>query len=227
MTNVKVTAALLETAGWTEPQVARYYKLLSRKQAHGLSSLSIADRRFYNSAAVACDKAQAAIDKDLRAAQTRRVSGKQPVETKLHYRFCLADMLSFTDRAELLPGEELAIVIIREEQMRALELYQPVLDQVDTVRRNTFSLVTEVELLELAAVLGRPVVNYDSEGHQAALLEEFSVSWNERWDEYYGRITCRPVALSGEDALAFRAEVRPVVEAFTRSLPSVAQVVAA
>jgi hypothetical protein len=228
MTNVKVTAALLETAGWTEPQVARYYKLLSRKQAHGLSSLSIADRRFYNSAAVACDKAQAAIDKDLRAAQTRRVSGKQPVETKLHYRFKLAELLNYQQRAELLPGEELAIVIIREEQMRALELYQPVLDQVDTSRRHQFSQVTEVELLELAAVLGRPLANYDSESHLAALRDEFEgeVSWDGRWDEYYTRITRSTVALNGEDALAFRAEVRPVVEAFTRSLPSVAKTVA-
>lgn len=226
MSNTKVTAALLESAGWTEAQVERYYKLLGRKQAHGLTSLSIADRRFYNSAAVACAKAQAAIDQDLREAQGRRVSGKQPVETKLHYRFKLAELLQYTQRAELLPGEELAIVIIREEQMRALELYQPVLDQVDTSRRHQFSQVTEVELLELAAVLGRPLSNYDSVGHLTALRDEFEgeVSWDNRWDEYYTRITRSVVALTGEDALAFRAEVRPVVEAFTRSLPSVAKV---
>jgi hypothetical protein len=227
MSNIKVTAALLESAGWSEPQVARYYKLLTRKQAHGLSSLSISDRRFYNSAAVACNKAQTAISKALSDGLTRRVSGKQPVETKLHYRFCLADMLNFQDRAELLPGEELAIVIIRQEQMRALELYQPVLDQVDTVRRVAFSTGTEVELLELAAALGRALTNYDSLGHQEALRKEFEVTWNDRWDEYYGRTTCNPVALGGDDALAFRAEVRPVIEQFTRSLPSVAQAVAA
>jgi hypothetical protein len=229
MTNTKVTAALLESAGWTEAQVERYYKLLARKQAHGLASLSISDRRFYNSAAVACDKAQAAIDQNLREAQGRRVSGKQPVETKLHYRFKLAELLQYTQRAELLPGEELAIVIIREEQIRALELYQPVLDQVDTSRRHQFSQVTEVELLELAGALGRTLVSYDSEGHQLALRDEFEgeVNWDDRWGEYYTRITRSVVALNGEDALAFRAEVRPVVEAFTRSLPSVSKAVAA
>ena len=227
--NIKVTAQLLETAGWTEAQIDRYYKLLGRKQAHGLASLSIADRRFYNSATVACSKAQEAIDKTLRAAQTRRVNGKQPVETKLHYRFKLVELLEFRQRAELLPGEELAIVIIREEQIRALELYQPVLDQVDTTRRHQFSQGTEVDLLALAAALGRSLTNYDSEGHLAALREEFKneVNWDVRWDDYYGRITRSAVALPGDVALEFRSLVRPVVEAFTRSLPSVAQTVAA
>jgi hypothetical protein len=54
MSNIKVTATLLESAGWTETQVDRYYKLLARKQQHGLNSLSISDRRFYLSAVPAC-----------------------------------------------------------------------------------------------------------------------------------------------------------------------------
>ena len=226
MTNTKVTAALLDSAGWSEPQVDRYYKLLARKQAHGLSALSVEDRRFYNSAAAACNKAQTAINKAVREGQTRRMSGKQPVETKLHYRFLLADKLNFQARAELLPAEELAIVIILEEQMRALELYQPVLDQVDTCRRRAFDPIL-MDLLELAAVTGRPLTNYDSLGHQEALRADFADSWNERWSEYYGRTTGSPVALSGDEALAFRAEVRAVTEHFTRSLPSVVQSVAA
>jgi hypothetical protein len=224
MSNVKVTAALLESSGWTETQVDRYYKILARKQQHGLNSLSISDRRFYLSAVPACSQAQTAIDKAIRDGQTRRVSGKQPVETKLHYRFCLADVLNFQQRAELLPGEELAIVIIRQEQMRALEIYQPVLDQVDTVRRSAFTRGTEAELLELAAALGRPLTNYDSVGHFEAMRTEFELNWNERWGGGY--CTSSVTALSGDDALAFRAEVRPLVEQFTRSLPSVRSTVA-
>ena len=221
MSNVKVTAALLESAGWTETQVDRYYKLLARKQQHGLNSLSISDRRFYLSAVPACGQAQTAIDKAIRDGQTRRVSGKQPVETKLHYRFCLADLLNYQQRAELLPGEELAIVILRQEHLRALTIYQPVLDQVDTCRRGQFD-ATETELLDLAAVLGRPLTNYDSVGHREAMRTEFELNWNERWA--YG--TSSVTALSGDDALAFRAEVRPLVEQFVRSLPSVHSTVA-
>ena len=222
MSNIKVTAALLESAGWTEAQVSRYYKLLTRKQAHGLGSLSISDRRFYNSALPACSKAQTAIDKAIRDGQTRRVSGKQPVETKLHYRWCLADSLLYKQMAELLPGEEVATAIIRDEQMRALSLYQPVLDQVDTSQRSKFD-TTYQELLDLAAAVGRQMP-YDGDAHQAAMKVEFADNWNERWEDSYSRFSV--TALSGDDALAFRAEVRPLIEAFTRSLPSVRSAVA-
>ena len=224
MSNVKVTAALLESAGWTETQVDRYYKLLARKQQHGLNSLTISDRRFYLSAVPACSKAQSAIDKAIREGQTRRVSGKQPVETKLHYRYCQADMLNYLQQAELLPGEELAIVIIRQEQMRALTIYQPILDQVDTTRRGQFDATT-FELLDLAASMGRHLP-YDAAAHQEALRVEFAGSWNDRWTACYDHLAASLVALSGDDALAFRAEVRPLVEAFTRSLPSVRSTVA-
>ena len=219
MSNIKVTATLLESAGWTEAQIDRYYKLLDRKMQRGLSALSVSDRRFYNSALPACSKAQSAIDKAIREGQTRRVSGKQPVETKLHYRYCQADMLNYLQQAELLPGEELAIVIIRQEQMRALTIYQPILDQVDTSRRGKFD-DTLFELLDLAASMGRHLP-YDAATHQEALRVEFAESWNDRWTACYDHLAASLVALSGDDALAFRAEVRPLVEAFTRSLPSV------
>jgi hypothetical protein len=225
MSNIKVTATLLESAGWTEAQIDRYYKLLDRKMQRGLSALSVSDRRFYNSALPACSKAQSAIDKAIREGQTRRVSGKQPVETKLHYRYCQADMLNYLQQAELLPGEELAIVIIRQEQMRALTIYQPILDQVDTTRRGQFD-VTEAEFLDLAAALGRHLP-YDGVAHKTAMKQEFADTWNDRWTIYYDRLASNAVALDGQDALEFRAIVRPAVEQFIRSLPSVRSTVAA
>lgn len=224
MSNVQVTAQLLESAGWTEAQIDRYYKLLDRKLQRGLSALTVSDRRFYNSALPACNKAQAAIDKAIREGQTRRMSGKQPVETKLHYRYCEADMLNYQQRAELLPGEELAIVIIRQEQLRALSIYQPVLDQVDTTRRGQFD-ATEAELLELAGALGRHLP-YDGVAHTAAMKQEFADTWNDRWTVYYDNLASNAIALDGQDALEFRAIVRPMVEEFIRSLPSVRSAVA-
>ena len=225
MSNVKVTAALLESAGWTETQVDRYYKLLARKQQHGLNSLSISDRRFYLSAVPACTQAQTAIDKSIRDGQTRRVAGKQPVETKLHYRYCQADMLNYLQQAELLPGEDLATVIIRQEQLRAFEIYQPVLDQVDTSRRGQFD-PTEAELLDLAAALGRRLP-YDGAVHQTTMRQEFAETWNDRWTAYYDRLATYTIALPGDEALEFRTLVRPLVEQFVRSLPSVRSTVAA
>jgi len=224
MSNIKVTATLLESAGWTEAQIDRYYKLLNRKMQHGMSALPVSDRRFYLSALPACTKAQSAIDKAIREGQTRRMSGKQPVETKLHYRYCQADMLNYLQQAELLPGEELAIVIIRQEQMRAMTIYQPTLDQVDTTRRGQFA-VTEADFLDLAGALGRHLP-YDGVAHKTAMKQEFADTWNDRWTIYYDRLASNVVALDGQDALEFRKIVRPVVEQFIRSLPSVRSTVA-
>ena len=224
MTNAKVTATLLESAGWTEPQVSRYYKLLSRKQAHGLTSLSIADRRFYNSAAIACSKAQAAIDKAIREGQTRRMSGKQPVETKLHYCWLQAELDTFNQLAELLPGEELAGAIIKSEYLRALEIYQPVLDQVDTAQRGKWNTV-EAELIELAQSVGR-CFPYAVEDHTAIIKAQFEANWNDSWEAMNDRNWCQGAALSGDAALEFRALVRPLVEDFVRCFPSVRSTVA-
>jgi hypothetical protein len=226
MSNVKVTAALLESAGWTEAQVDRYYKLLARKQAHGLTSLTVTDRRFYLSAVPACTQAQTVIDKSIRDGQTRRVSGKQSVETKLHYRWLQTDLNLRQLHEELLPGEESAFVIMQQEQLRALDLYQPVLDTIDTARRHKFNPVY-VELFDLALAVGRSF-SVDGDALLAGVKAEFAESWNSAWDQ---QRTSRPwsntgVGLSGDDALAFRAEVRVMVEAYVRTLPSVAKTVA-
>jgi hypothetical protein len=229
MSNIKVTAALLESAGWTEAQIDRYYKLLDRKMQRGLSALSVSDRRFYNSALPACSKAQAAIDKILHEAQTRRVSGKQPVETKLHYRWVETDLQVLERLTDLAPCEVNASAILLEEELRAIRKYQPVLDQIDTSKRCKMSAPFN-ELLDIAVGLGREVAIDRFEYLTLLKAEIPEGGWNPAWDRFYnenGR-TRRVVAIPEADELEFRALARDMMELVTREIyPSVAATVAA
>ena len=222
MANVKVTAELLEMAGWTETQIDRYYKLQKRRSVHGLHALTVADRRFYLSASVAANKASAELDKVIKSAQKRRVNGAQPVETKLHYRWVAFNVANLNKFAELAVGEVLDQEIVYQEQLRALEIYQPVLDQIDTSKRSKFNAPVQ-EMYELAACFGRQV-SFDQTGWDKALTDNFQREWNPAWAKT-GRTVA--TALSGDEIAEFRSYIRPEIERLTREIyPSVANTVA-
>jgi hypothetical protein len=224
---MKITADLLELAGYTETQIDRVFKLINRKQQFGPQSLSISDRRFYLKAQGDVKVASDKLDKLVVTAQKRRVSGKQPVETKLHYRWTVAEVILCQNFAELAIGEVSAFQILREEVLRALEIYQPVLDQVDTSKRGRFDGFY-TEMMELAAALGRSA-NFDWDGYRAALKVEFPENWNTAWDAHYSADNYPAYGvLSGDDIVQFRALVRPEIERLTReAYPSVRSTVAA
>lgn len=222
MANVKVTAELLEMAGWTETQIDRYYKLLKRQSVNGLSALTVVDRRFYLSASVAANKAAAELDKVIKSAQKRRVNGAQPVETKLHYRWVSFEIANEHKFADLAVGEVLAQTIIHEEMLRALEIYQPVLDQIDTSKRSKFN-APYAEMLELATCFGRQVA-IDGVAYNELLSAEFNREWKTCWEKY---VRTSGTALSGDEIAEFRSYVRPEIERLTREIyPSVANTVA-
>lgn len=224
---MKITADLLELAGYTEAQIDRVFKLIGRKQRFGPQSLSISDRRFYLKAQGDVKVAAEKLDKLVVTAQNRRVSGKQPVETKLHFRWTVAEVTLCPHFADLATGEIAAFQILREEVLRALEIYQPVLDQVDTSKRSKFDTLF-VEMMELAAGLGR-AANFDWDGLRASLKYEFPENWNTAWDTHYSAKNFPAYGvLSGDDIVEFRALVRPEIERLTReTYPSVRQTVAA
>lgn len=224
---MKLTSDLLELAGYTEAQIDRVFKLLARKQQFGPQSLSVNDRRFMLKAQSDCKTANGKLETEIKAAQKRRVSGKQPVEIKLHYRWTVAEVTLCPHFADLATGEIAAFQILREEVLSALEIYQPVLDQVDTSKRGKFNAFF-VEMMELAAALGRSA-NFDWEGLRASLKYEFPENWNTAWDTHYsaGNFPAYGV-LSGNDIVDFRDLVRPEIERLTReTYPSVRQTVAA
>ena len=213
-------ADLLDFAGYTEAQVDRYYKLVNRKRNYGPGSLNISDRRFMLKAVAEASAAEAKLDAQIAAAQRTRVSGKQPVESKLHYRWLQTEAETAAQLIEVTPGEVSAYVIIREEQLRALSKYQPVLDQVDTTKRSLFN-TTEAELLTIAAQFGR-VANFDEVAFMKQLATAFDGDWNDKWTAGLGSKGSLGAVIPDTFELEFRELVRAEVDTFTRTVfPSV------
>jgi hypothetical protein len=212
---MKINAQTLSAAGWSDNQIDRYYTLLDRKQTRGLAALSPEGRRFMQSARAAVEDFETQRQADLVAASKRKVSGKQPVESKLHYRWCAAEVELVGQFLELSPGEISAYQIVKDEECKALAKFQPVLDQIDTSKRFRVDQVI-AEVMELALVMkGARVAQADSEGFFAAIFPLFESEWNTKWGRYEG--TNRSVVFSDTEELEFRAVVRPLLEQATRA----------
>ncbi len=207
---------LQNLAGWSSENIAELQQALQAREYFGYANLT-ADQKQIILAAKAAEKVAA------KARGTK--ASKQPVQTKLHYRWRAAEAELLRKYSELAPGEVPAWLIIKEEELRALELYQPVLDQVDTSRRSKF-VAPEKELLALAADLGR-VSNFDWVVFRDELKAEFADSWNDAWDSWYSAETA-PFAVLGEDEVGeYRSLVRSRIEQLTREVyPSVEGLVA-
>lgn len=214
-------AELLDLAGYTEAQVDRYFKLVNRKRENGIGALTVSDRRFLLKARADVDNANKKLDEAIKQAGRVRVSGRQPVETKLHFRWVQTEVELARGLVETAPGEVSAYVVFKEEVLRALEKYQPVLDQVDTSKRRKFNPL-EAELLSIAASLGR-VANFDKDAFGQQLATEFDGHWDENWTSGLGSSSAHfGAVVSDADELEFRQLVRDEVEKLTREVyPSV------
>ena len=210
-------AELLSASGYTDEQIDRYIKLVNRKQRSGLSALTISDRRYLLKARADVDQAEAKIDKALQEARRIRVSGAQPVENKLHYRWTYSELQIARSLVEVKPGEISAYVIFKEEVLRALSKYQPVLDTIDCSKRSKFNPL-EVEFLDLASKLGR-VANFDKNEFGSLLAAEFQEHWNNKWTEGLGSSsTFYGAVIPDTEEFEFRQLVRDEVEKLTREV---------
>lgn len=227
MNTIKINAETLSAAGWTDEQIDRYYTLLDRKQARGLAALSPEGRRFLQSARAAVEAAEKARLADLVAATRRQATGAQPVETKLHYRWTEAEATLVPQFVELAPGEVSALQIVKEEILRALSKYQPILDQVDTSKRGKFDHPTAALLKDAEAMRGARYAQFDLAGFNEALKSQFEDKWNDAWDMHYSMMAAHSIVFADTDELAYREYIRPQIERLTRDIyPSVTAVVA-
>ena len=214
---MKINAQTLALAGWSDEQIDRYYTLLNRKQKHGLAALSPDGRRFMRSAGEVVKAFETQRQADLVAAAKRKVTGKQPVEFKLHYRWCVAETELIGNFLEMSPGEVSAYRIIKEEEYLALSKYQPILHRPDAAQRHKFNVLFD-ELSEVAnALTGARDAQYNGEGFAAALRDIFEVdsNWKDTWDKFYQ--ARRNVVFADTDETEFRAYVKPLMELATRT----------
>jgi hypothetical protein len=216
----KITAQALETAGFAQTQIDRYYEIQDRVRYYGFDALATSDRQFLRSAKSAVAKVDAAHKAALVAGRKNRLSGKTPVETKKHYRWVQAEINAFIAHADLAADEILCRTVVLNEILRALSLYQPVLDQVDTSKRSKFDQ-PYLDLVDLGnTYAGARVVQVDMAAVISTLRTETIDEWNTRWAAFYESVQMVAIPLS--DELDYIRVVRPEIERLTREIyPSV------
>lgn len=197
----------LKTLGWTAEEVRRYEELWEYRHRWGAINLERDDRIFLR-------RAEAALPKQLSGKAALRKSLKE----KTHYRWLSAFHQAMAGVEGLEADELAAWAIVIEEEMRALDYYQPVLGLPDTLKAKAFAPLREQLVAEIADQ-GRNL-SFDF----AAALAEFRAQGNKAWkslrqDDTDSNFPVLPRAVAD----SFRAKARGELVALTRSTyPSLA-----
>ncbi|MFZ9952264.1 MAG: hypothetical protein ACO3FA_08235 [Vulcanococcus sp.] len=196
----------LKALGWSAEDVRRYEDLWEYRQRWGAINLEREDRAFLR-------KAEAALPK--RA--SGKGSEKKRTRDKSHYRwlaFYLEAMRSSPAESGLGEGEQGAWPILLEEELRVLDYYEPVLGLPDTLKARELVAFRD-QWVARAAERGRGL-SFDFVAPLEALKQQETTSWKPLRGE--GNSDASYPVLSGDDAAAFRAEVRPAIAAEIRRL---------
>ncbi|WP_320667983.1 hypothetical protein [Prochlorococcus sp. MIT 1307] len=204
----------LKKLGWSNDDIARYIELWDYRQRWGAINLERDDRLFLR-------KAEAALP----AITTGKVSVKKPTQDKSYYRrlkFFLDAMNLAETKLDLPPGSRGVWPILLEEELRALDYYEPVLGLPDTIKAKALEPIRE-EIIGRSSKLesvNLQICDFDFTTPLEDLKAKQVTSWKplregvSREDQYY------PV-LSEEAVSNFREEVRLQILSLIREiLPS-------
>jgi hypothetical protein len=202
-------SAELRELGWSVEDVRRYDELWEYRQRWGAINLEREDRAFLR-------KAEAALPKRLtgKAAQRKGLLEKAHVLWLQHF---LSALRADPQLAALPEGEEAAWTIVLEEELRALQWFEPVLGLPDTLRARAFVEERE-QLVKEAEAEGR-ILSFDF----AAALEQAQRQGNSRWKPLRGdaQATAQDLPLlPPAAAAAFRRRARRALLDLTRTYPS-------
>ncbi len=125
----------LKDLGWSSDDLARYTELWDYRQRWGAINLEREDRQFLK-------KAEAVLPKIV----VGKASVKKPIQEKSYYRW-LRFYLEAMDKSEssfsLAKGQRGIWPILLEEELRALEYFEPVLGLPDTIKAKGFDPIRE------------------------------------------------------------------------------------
>ena len=186
----------LKALGWSAEDVRKYEELWEYRQRWGAINLEREDRVFLR-------KAESALPK--RA--SGKGSEKKRTRDKSHYRwlaFYLEAMKASPVETGLQEGERGAWPILLEEELRALEYYEPVLGLPDTLKAKELIPARELWISQ-AGSSGR-TLSFDFLEPLEALKRQEKTSWKPLRGE--GNIDSTYPVLSPEAAAAFRSSVR-------------------
>ena len=121
--------------GWSKEDVARYVELWDYRQRWGAINLEREDRQFLR-------KAEATLP----AITTGKASIKKPIQEKSYYRrlrFYVDAMNLEESKLKIPEGSRGMWPILLEEELRALDYYQPVLGLPDTIKAKGIEPIRE------------------------------------------------------------------------------------
>ncbi|CAI8168622.1 MAG: Uncharacterised protein [Prochlorococcus marinus str. MIT 9215] len=207
----------LKSIGWSSDDVTRYAELWEYRQRWGAMNLEREDRQFLR-------KAEAALPKIV----TGKAAAKKPTQEKSYYRW-LRFYLEAMNEAELAfnlsQGARGAWPILIEEELRALDYYEPVLGLPDTIKAKKFGAVRE-EIANRAAKLAPEAADSHSFNFQTPLENlkaQESTKWRQLREGEAANDLSYPV-LNEQTVENFRQEVRKEVVVLIReTFPSLAE----
>ena len=141
--------------GWSKEDVARYTELWDYRQRWGAINLEREDRQFLRKAETA-----------LPAISTGKVSIKKPIQEKSYYRrlrFYLDAMNLAENQLNIPTGSRGLWPILLEEELRALDYYEPVLGLPDTIKAKGLEPIREQIVVRETQEQGNniQVLNFD------------------------------------------------------------------
>ena len=157
----------LKGIGWPAEDVRRYEELWEYRQRWGAINLERDERIFLRKA-----------DTDLPKLQAHGKAAKKATRDKSHYRwlaFYLDALKASPPETELGEGEQGAWPILLEEELRALDYYEPVLGLPDTLKAKALLPAREAWIAAIAAQ-GREL-SFDFDAPLEALNQQEATSW--------------------------------------------------
>tara|TARA_Y100001968_G_scaffold315573_1_gene342325 strand:+ start:2336 stop:3031 length:696 start_codon:yes stop_codon:yes gene_type:complete len=161
----------LKALGWSNEDVLRYTELWDYRQRWGAINLERDDRLFLR-------KAEAALPKII----SSKSVPKKPTQEKSYYRwirFYLDSMNQAELSFDLEVGAKGIWTIILEEELRALDYYEPVLGLPDTIKAKSLDPYREAIIEKITNNLGQKVqtFKFDFVGPLEELKKNESNNW--------------------------------------------------
>ena len=206
----------LKNLGWSAEEISRYAELWEYRQRWGAINLEREDRQFLR-------KAESSLPK----ISTGKASIKKPIKDKSYYKWVLF-FLEAMNKAEITFGlnddERGVWPLLLEEELRALEYYQPVLGLPDTIKAKKLDTFREQKALEarkIASETGK-CMEFD---FQSPLSNSGSIDTSKfrpLRDPKSSDINSYPI-LSGSELKVFRLKARSAIVMLIKdTLPSLA-----
>ena len=168
----------LKQLGWTQEDLFKYIELWDYRQRWGAINLEREDRQFLR-------KAESLLPEISKA----KASVKKPLKEKSYYRWLtcfLHEMNSFELKESLEMGMRGVWPILLEEELRALDYFEPVLGLPDTIKAKLIGSIRE-DLVKIALEKYSNMINFkkfDFEGVlNSAKSNDGNASWRSLRDE--------------------------------------------